>query len=213
MSLRITIVLFFLLQFCHGQDIAVLKYGGGGDWYSNPSALKNLAAFCNKELNTTLSPTPKIVAPNSIDIFEYPFLHMTGHGNVLFSEQDVENLRAYLNSGGFLHIDDNYGMDQYVRGEISKLFPNQELKELAVNHPIFSTAFKFPKGLPKIHEHDKARAQGFVIEKQGRIVLLYTFESDLGDGWEDKEMHNDPDQVRLMALRMGANIIKYAFEH
>ena len=213
MSLRITIVLFFLLQFCHGQDIAVLKYGGGGDWYSNPSALENLAAFCNKELNTTLSPTPKIVAPNSIDIFEYPFLHMTGHGNVVFSEQDLENLRAYLNSGGFLHIDDNYGMDQYVRGEISKLFPNQELKELAVNHPIFSTAFKFPKGLPKIHEHDKARAQGFVIEKQGRIVLLYTFESDLGDGWEDKEMHNDPDQVRLMALRMGANIIKYAFEH
>ena len=213
MSLRITIVLFFLLQFCHGQDIAVLKYGGGGDWYSNPSALENLAAFCNKELNTTLSPTPKIVAPNSIDIFEYPFLHMTGHGNVVFSEQDVENLRAYLNSGGFLHIDDNYGMDQYVRGEISKLFPNQELKELAVNHPIFSTAFKFPKGLPKIHEHDKARAQGFVIEKQGRILLLYTFESDLGDGWEDKEMHNDPDQVRLMALRMGANIIKYAFEH
>ena len=213
MSLRITIVLFFLLQFCHGQDIAVLKYGGGGDWYSNPSALENLAAFCNKELNTTLSPTPKIVAPNSIDIFEYPFLHMTGHGNVVFSEQDVENLRAYLNSGGFLHIDDSYGMDQYVRGEISKLFPNQELKELAVNHPIFSTAFKFPKGLPKIHEHDKARAQGFVIEKQGRIVLLYTFESDLGDGWEDKEMHNDPDQVRLMALRMGANIIKYAFEH
>lgn len=213
MSLRITIVLFFLLQFCHGQDIAVLKYGGGGDWYSNPSALENLAAFCNKELNTTLSTTPKVVAPNSIDIFEYPFLHMTGHGNVVFSEQDVENLRAYLNSGGFLHIDDNYGMDQYVRGEISKLFPNQELKELAVNHPIFSTAFKFPKGLPKIHEHDKARAQGFVIEKQGRIVLLYTFESDLGDGWEDKEMHNDPDQVRLMALRMGANIIKYAFEH
>ena len=213
MSLRITIVLFFLLQFCHGQDIAVLKYGGGGDWYSNPSALENLAAFCNKELNTTLSTTPKVVAPNSIDIFEYPFLHMTGHGHVVFSEQDVENLRAYLNSGGFLHIDDNYGMDQYVRGEISKLFPNQELKELAVNHPIFSTAFKFPKGLPKIHEHDKARAQGFVIEKQGRIVLLYTFESDLGDGWEDKEMHNDPDQVRLMALRMGANIIKYAFEH
>ena len=213
MSLRITIVLFFLLQFCHGQDIAVLKYGGGGDWYSNPSALENLAAFCNKELNTTLSPTPKIVAPNSIDIFEYPFLHMTGHGNVVFSEQDVENLRAYLNSGGFLHIDDNYGMDQYVRGEISKLFPNQELKELAVNHPIFLAPFKFPKGLPKIHEHDKARAQGFVIEKQGRIVLLYTFESDLGDGWEDKEMHNDPDQVRLMALRMGANIIKYAFEH
>lgn len=213
MSIRTTIVLFFFLQLCQGQDIAVLKYSGGGDWYSNPSALENLAAFCNKELNTSLSTTPKIVTPSSQDIFEYPFLHMTGHGNVLFSNQDIENLRAYLNSGGFLHIDDNYGMDQYVRGEISKLFPNQELKELAANHPIFLTPFKFPKGLPKIHEHDNARAQGFVIEKQGRIVLLYTFESDLGDGWEDQEMHNDPHQVRLKALRMGANIIKYAFEH
>ena len=213
MSIRTTIVLFFLLQLCQGQDIAVLKYSGGGDWYSNPSALENLTAFCNKELNTSLSTTPKIVTPSSQDIFEYPFLHMTGHGNVLFSNQDIENLRAYLNSGGFLHIDDNYGMDQYVRGEISKLFPNQELKELAANHPIFLTPFKFPKGLPKIHEHDKARAQGFVIEKQGRIVLLYTFESDLGDGWEDKEMHNDPADVRLKALRMGGNIITYAFEH
>ena len=213
MILRTTVVLLFLMQFCQGQDIAVLKYSGGGDWYSNPSALENLAAFCNKEINTSLSATPKVVTPSSIYIFEYPFLHMTCHGNVLFSEQDVENLRAYLNSGGFLHIDDNYGMDQYVRGEISKLFPNQELKELAANHPIFLTPFKFPKGLPKIHEHDNARAQGFVIEKQGRIVLLYTFESDLGDGWEDKEMHNDPADVRLKALRMGGNIITYAFEH
>lgn len=213
MPIRILLILLFSLQFCYGQDIAVLKYGGGGDWYSNPSALKNLAAFCNKELQTSLSLSPKVVTPSSTDIFEYPFLHMTGHGNVLFSDQDVENLRAYLNSGGFLHIDDNYGMDQYVRGEISKLFPNQELKELAADHPIFSTAFTFPKGLPKIHEHDNARAQGFVIEKQGRIVLLYTFESDLGDGWEDQQMHNDPEQVRLKALRMGANIIKYAFEH
>ena len=213
MPTRILLVLLFSLQFCYGQDIAVLKYGGGGDWYSNPSALKNLAAFCNKELQTSLSLSPKVVTPSSTDIFEYPFLHMTGHGNVLFSDQDVENLRAYLNSGGFLHIDDNYGMDQYVRGEISKLFQNQELKELAADHPIFSTAFTFPKGLPKIHEHDNARAQGFVIEKQGRIVLLYTFESDLGDGWEDQQMHNDPEQVRLKALRMGANIIKYAFEH
>lgn len=169
MIIRTTVVLLFLMQFCQGQDIAVLKYSGGGDWYSNPSALENLAAFCNKEINTNLSATPKVVTPSSIDIFEYPFLHMTGHGNVLFSEQDVENLRAYLNSGGFLHIDDNYGMDQYVRGEISKLFPNQELKELAANHPIFLTPFKFPKGLPKIHEHDKARAQGFVIEKKGEL--------------------------------------------
>ena len=143
MMFRAAIILLLFSQFCLGQDIAVLKYSGGGDWYSNPTALKNLAAFCNKELNTTLSLTPEIVAPSSVDIFEYPYLHMTGHGNVLFSNQDIENLRAYLNSGGFLHIDDNYGMDQYVRGEISKLFPNQELKELAGNHPIFKYALRF----------------------------------------------------------------------
>ncbi|MFT6826412.1 MAG: hypothetical protein ACJAYD_000970 [Patiriisocius sp.] len=213
MIFRLAIVLLFFIQFTKAQDIAVLKYSGGGDWYSNPSAISNLAVFCNKEINTTLSTKPKKVSPNSIDIFEYPFLHMTGHGNVFFSEEDIENLRSYLNSGGFLHIDDNYGMDQYLRKEISKLFPNETLQELPANHPLFSYPYKFPDGLPKIHEHDNARPQGLVIEKQGRIVLLYTFESDLGDGWEDEEVHNDPPEVRLKALRMGANIITYAFEH
>lgn len=213
MMYRIIFILLFVTCYVNAQDIAVLQYGGGGDWYSNPTALGNLAIFCNRELNTTLSEKPKTVTPNSIDIFDYPYLHMTGHGNVFFSEEDVENLRNYLVSGGFLHIDDNYGMDQYVRKEISKLFPNEELKELPVNHALFSYRFKFPDGLPKIHEHDNARSQALVIEKEGRIVLLYTFESDLGDGWENQEVHNDPPAVRLKALRMGANIIKYAFEH
>jgi hypothetical protein len=213
MMYRLLILLLLCVQLSKAQDIAVLQYSGGGDWYSNPTAIGNLAIFCNKELNTTLSPKPKTVTPNSIDIFDYPFLHMTGHGNAFFSEEDVDNLRNYLCSGGFLHIDDNYGMDQYIRKEIEKLFPNEKLQELPSNHALFSYHYKFPDGLPKIHEHDNARPQALVVEKEGRIVLLYTFESDLGDGWENEEVHNDPPAIRLKALRMGANIIKYAFEH
>lgn len=195
------------------QDIAVLQYGGGGDWYSNPTALPNLVSFCNEHIDTTLDQKTKTVTPSSIDLFDYPLLHMTGHGNVFFNEEEVENLQNYLKSGGFLHIDDNYGMDQYLRKEILKLFPNEELKELPGNHPIFSYHFKFPDGLPKIHEHDNSRPQALGIEIDARLVLLYTFESDLGDGWENPEVHNDPEIVRLKALRMGANIVKYAFEN
>jgi hypothetical protein len=193
--------------------MAVLKYGGGGDWYSNPTALPNLVQFCNEEINTTLNENTDTVTPESIDIFNYPLLHMTGHGNVFFSTEDAENLRSYLLSGGFLHIDDNYGMDEYLRKELVKIFPDKELKELPGNHPIFSYAFPFPNGLPKIHEHDNSRPQAFGIMHEGRLVLLYTYESDLGDGWENPEIHNDPQEVRLKALRMGANIVKYAFEN
>lgn len=196
-----------------GQDIAILKYGGGGDWYSNPTALPNLIKFCNAEVGTKINSTPETVSPSSIDIFDFPFLHMTGHGNVFLSEEDVSNLRDYMLSGGFLHIDDNYGMDQYIRKEILKIFPDIELKELPGNHPIFSYKYPFPDGLPKIHEHDNQRPQAFGITFQGRLVLLYTYESDLGDGWENPEIHNDPEEVRLKALRMGANILTYAFEN
>ena len=195
------------------QEIAVLQYGGGGDWYGNPTALPNLAKFCNQEINTTLSTKPIVVKPNSVDIFNYPFVHMTGHGNVFFSDEDVENMQSYLLSGGFLHIDDNYGMDEYVRKEITKLFPNHPLEEIAGNHPIFRYKYSFPDGLPKIHEHDNARPQAFGITVEGRLVLLYTFESDLGDGWENPEVHNDPQEVRLKALRMGANIVSFVFEN
>ena len=203
----------FLLGSANAQEIAVLKYGGGGDWYSNPTSLPNLAAFCNQQINTTISEKTETVTPGSIDLFDYPFVHMTGHGNVFFTPEEAENLRSYLLSGGFMHIDDNYGIDEYLRKELVKVFPNTELKELPANHAIFSSQFNFPEGLPKIHEHDGERPQAFGIEHEGRLVLLYTLESDLGDGWENPEIHNDPQEVRLKALRMGANIVKYVFEN
>lgn len=195
------------------QDLAVLKYKGGGDWYSNPTAVPNLIKFCNANINTTMNLKPEVVEPNSTDIFQYPLLHMTGHGNVFFSDDDIENLRNYLVSGGFLHIDDNYGMEPYVTKEIEKLFPNNELIELPTNHPIFNQAFNFPNGLPKIHEHDGLPPKALGIFYEGRLVLLFTLQSDLGDGWEDPEVHNDPQDVREKALKMGANIVKYAFEN
>ena len=210
-TLSILFSLFSLVML--SQDIAVLKYKGGGDWYGNPTSVPNLIAFCNANINTKINPKPETVEPSSIDIFQYPFLHMTGHGNVFFSEEDADNLRSYLISGGFLHIDDNYGMNEFIRKELVKVFPNKELQELPANHPIFSIAYPFPNGLPKIHEHDGLRPQAFGIYHEDRLVLLFTFESDLGDGWENPEIHNDPESVRLKALQMGANIIKYAFEH
>lgn len=206
--------IFCLLSFVSfSQDIAILKYKGGGDWYSNPTALPNLIAYCNKNINTTINTKPHTVEVSSIDIFQYPLLHMTGHGNVFFNDTDVENLRNYLLSGGFLHIDDNYGMQPYITKELKKVFPNNELVEIPVNHEIFSIAYKFPQGLPKIHEHDGKRPQALGIFHEDRLVLLFTFESDLGDGWEDAEVHNDPAEVREKALKMGANIVKYAFEN
>ncbi|EAP86989.1 DUF4159 domain-containing protein [Croceibacter atlanticus] len=211
--LKLTLIALLTLGFCNAQDIATLKYGGGGDWYGNPTGLPNLIAFCNAQINTSISEKPNVVDTGSIDIFQYPFLHMTGHGNVFFSEEDADNLRSYLISGGFLHIDDNYGMNEFIRKELVKVFPNKELQELPANHPIFSIAYPFPNGLPKIHEHDGLRPQAFGIYHEDRLVLLFTFESDLGDGWENPEIHNDPESVRLKALQMGANIIKYAFEH
>lgn len=195
------------------QEIALLKYKGGGDWYSNPTALKNLVSYCNTNIQTRINTNPETVEVGSTDIFQYPFLHMTGHGNVFFNDEDAENLRNYLMSGGFLHIDDNYGMEPYITKELKKVFPDQDLVELSASHPIFSSAFKFPEGLPKIHEHDGKRPQAFGLYYEDRLVLLFTFESDLGDGWEDPEVHNDPEDVRLKALKMGANIVKYVFEN
>jgi len=207
-------LLFFLsLSTVCAQQVAVLQYGGGGDWYGNPTALPNLIKFCNEQIQTSLNEKSEVVAPSDVDLFNYPFVHMTGHGNVFFTSEDAQMMRDYLLSGGFLHIDDNYGMDQYLRKELVKIFPDIALTELPGNHPIFNYHFKFPEGLPKIHEHDSGRPQAFGITYEGRLVLLYTFESDLGDGWENPEIHNDPAEVRLKALRMGANIVKYAFEN
>ncbi|MCV6628434.1 MAG: DUF4159 domain-containing protein [Flavobacteriaceae bacterium] len=206
-----TLTFLLFTQIAFSQQLAILQYGGGGDWYANPTALPNLIEFCNRELHTQLDPTPKTVKVGNMEINLYPYLHMTGHGNVYFSTEDAENLRTYLLSGGFLHIDDNYGMEPYLRKEILKVFPNTPLEELGKNHPIFKGPFQFPEGLPKIHEHDGKPPQAFGITIEGRLVLLFTFESDLGDGWENPEIHNDPEPVRQKALQMGANIISYIF--
>ncbi len=213
MKLLTVFLLFFSIGLIHAQELAVLKYNGGGDWYANPTALPNLIAFCNANIDTDIQLKPGNVEVGSSEIFEYPFLHMTGHGNIFFSKEEAENLRVYLLSGGFLHIDDNYGMEPYLRKELTKVFPETPLTELGADHPLFSQSYNFPEGLPKIHEHDAKRPQAFGIFNEGRLVLLFTFQSDLGDGWEDAEVHNDPEQVRLKALQMGANIIQYVFNN
>lgn len=207
------LLLFLMCAHNYAQDIAVLKYGGGGDWYANPTSLPNLIDFCNKQIGTGMNPKPQTVEVGSTDLFQYPFLHMTGHGNVFFSEAEAENLRNYLLSGGFLHVDDNYGMRPYLEKEMKKVFPDKEWSEIPVNHPLFHQKFTFADGLPKIHEHDNKRPEAFGYFHEGRLVFLFTFESDLGDGWEDPEVHNDPEEVRRKALQMGANIIQYVFEN
>lgn len=191
--------------------IAKLKYNGGGDWYANKTSLPNLARFCNENIKTNIDEQDAIVEIGSPELFDYSWVYMTGHGNVVFSSQEAQNLRNYLVSGGFLHIDDNYGLDQYVRLEMKKVFPELEFIELPHDHEIYNQKYKFPEGLPKIHEHDKKPPQGFGLIYEGKLVCYYSYESDLGNGWEDQRIHNDPQSVRLKALRMGANIISYAF--
>jgi hypothetical protein len=207
------LLLLFVLSFSLGfaQEIALLKYQGGGDWYSNPTALPNLIRFSNQQIGTAIDPQPVTVETASPELFNYAFVHMTGHGNVFFSEEDAANLRTYLLSGGFLHADDNYGMAPYFKEAIQSVFPEKELVELSPSHPIFNQTFSFPKGLPKIHEHDALPPQAFWIFHKDRLVVLFTFESDLGNGWEDPEVHNDPEEIRLKALQMGANILSYVF--
>lgn len=200
------------LQAQTSLSLAVLKYNGGGDYYANPTALPNLIAYCNNTLGTKISKDVPYVEAGSKDLFLYPFIHMTGHGNVVFSKEEAANIRMYLQAGGFLHIDDNYGMDQFIRIELKKVFPNQELIELPGSHPIFKQKYSF-NGLPKIHEHDGKRAQAFGLFSNGRLVCLYTYETDLSDGWEDQSVHNDPNNKRQEALQMGANIISYAFNN
>ncbi|WPR70816.1 DUF4159 domain-containing protein [Flavobacterium sp. NG2] len=210
---KIWFVFLFISLTSYSQELALLKYNGGGDWYANPTSLPNLIQFCNANIQTTLKTKPATVEPGSPNLFSYPFIHLTGHGNVVFNNSEVKNLQNYLNSGGFLHIDDNYGLDQYIRKEIKKLFPNINLVEIPSSHPIFQKPYSFPNGLPKIHEHDGKRPQAFGIFVKNRLVLLYTYESDLGDGWENAEVNNDPLPIREKALKMGANIIYYIFNN
>ncbi|HNE50311.1 MAG: DUF4159 domain-containing protein [Chitinophagales bacterium] len=214
--------ILLLLLFCSctvallGQSkstakIGLLKYKGGGDWYANPTSLPNLAKFCNQNLNTNLSIDINEVESGSAALFNYPFVHITGHGNIIFTDQEADNIRTYLIGGGFLHVSDNYGIDPYIRKAMKKVFPELEFVELPVSHPIYHQKYDFPNGLPKIHEHDGKPAQGFGIIYQGRLVCFYDYECDLGDGWEDQSVHKDPEETRLKALKMGANIIQYAF--
>jgi hypothetical protein len=209
--LIIIITCFF--NMVSAQEVAILKYNGGGDWYSNPTAVPNLVTFANTTIKTNISKNPQAVAVGSADVFNFPLLFMTGHGNILFSDDEVENLRNYLISGGFLHISDNYGFDKFIRKEIKKVFPVLDFKEIPSNHPIYNQTFKFPNGMPKIHEHDKKPPQGFGVFYEGRLVIFYDYETDLSDGWEDEMIHNNPKSVREKALKMGANIIEYAFKN
>lgn len=212
---KTSITIFFLILslFSFGQKntIALLKYSGGGDWYANPTSLNNLINFCNKELNTTLSSNYATIEVGSSEIFLYPYVHITGHGNVVFSEQEIANLRNYLIAGGFLHIDDNYGLRKFIEPQMKKVFPELEFVEIPFSHPIYNQKFSFPNGLPKIHEHDNKSPKGYGLFWEGRLVCFFSYESDLGDGWEDEDVHNDSPQIRLKALQMGANLIQYCF--
>ncbi len=207
-------ILFLSISFStFAQEVAVLKYNGGGDWYANPTAIPNLIEFSNKNIKTKISKSPTTVSVGSSDLFNFPIVFMTGHGNVFFTDQEAKNLRQYLISGGFLHISDNYGLDKYIRAQLKKVFPKIELKEIPFSHAIFNQTFTFNKGLPKIHEHNKKVPQGFGLFFKGRLVCFYDYESDLSDGWEDSTVHNNPMETRIKALQMGSNIIEYAFRN
>lgn len=214
---RISLLVFalqFIAQSSYSQyayKIAKMKYGGGGDWYANKTSLPNLIKFCNSNLRMNIVPEEDIVEPGSTDIFSYPFIHLTGHGNVFFTESDARNLRRYLLSGGFLHLDDNYGLDKFIRREMKKVFPELNFVEVPYNHPIYHQRFNFPNGLPKVHEHDGKAPQGYGLFWQGKLVCFFSYECDLGNGWEDQSVYNDPEEVRQKALQMGANILQFAF--
>lgn len=212
MKNSLVIILLIVSYLANSQEVASLEYQGGGDWYANPTSVPNLIAFCNEHNITKIDTKPQYVKPESTDIFNYPIIFVTGHGNLLFEEDAVENLRNYLTSGGFIHISDNYGIDPYVRREFAKIFPNNPFVEVPFDHPIYHQSFNFDNGIPKIHEHDGKPPQGFGIFYKGKLVCFYDYESDLSDGWESPAVHHDPPEVRLKALQMGANIIQFAFD-
>lgn len=213
---RIVLILLLFISlnsFSQELQIALLRYRGGGDWYANPTSLPNLVKFCNQNIKTNIKTDVATVSPDSPEIFNYPFVHMTGHGNVLFDESEIDNLRNYLLAGGFLHIDDNYGLKDFVMSQMQKVFPELQWTELPYSHPIFQYPYPFPDGLPKIHEHDNKPPQAFALFYEGRMLCLLTYECDLGDGWEDQRVHYDSEETRLKALKMGANIIEYVFSN
>jgi hypothetical protein len=220
MKLHQIVLLFFMFALLAGEgfaqqaaglSIARLKYGGGGDWYANKTSLPNLIRFCNSTLNLNLQPEESVAEAGSVELFQYPFVHMTGHGNVVFTQDEARNIRKYLLGGGFLHIDDNYGMDKFIRREMKKVFPELDFVELPFSHPIYNQKFRFTKGLPKVHQHDGKPAQGFGLIYEGKLICFYSYECDLGNGWEDQAVYNDPETIRQEALKMGANILSFCF--
>lgn len=190
--------------------IGRLHYEGGGDWYANPSSIPNLLKAIRTRTSLNVSTEEKVISLGSDDLWSVPFLHMTGHGNVHFSDSDLVNLRRWLEQGGFLHADDNFGMDPSFRREMGRLFPDLQLVEVPLDHPVYRLVYTFPRGIPKIHEHDGKPAQGFGIFLRGRLVVFYSYETDLGDGWEDPEVHRDGAEKREEALKMGINLFAYA---
>lgn len=212
--LRLIITLSLLLSAAVSQaqtQIALVKYNGGGDWYANPTSLTNLIAFCNSQLNMNLNPQYATVDIGSSDLLNYPYVHITGHGNITLSNQEADNLRTYLLSGGFLHIDDNYGLKEFAMKQLEKVFPELKWVELPYSHPVFHQKYDFPHGLPKIHEHDNQPPKAYALFHEGRMLCLFTWECDLGDGWEDIDVHNDTPENHLKALQMGANILQFVF--
>lgn len=210
-SLVLIYVLFSSATTDYGYKIAKVKYKGGGDWYANKTALPNLVNFCNKNIKTSINPADGVVEVGSPEIFNYPWIYLTGHGNVVFTDAEAANLRKYLMAGGFLHIDDNYGLKPFILPQMKKVFPELDFIELPFNHAIYHQSYNFDKGLPKIHEHDGKPPQGFGLIYEGRLVCFFTYECDLGNGWEDQSVYNDPEEKRQEALKMGANIIQFAF--
>jgi hypothetical protein len=192
------------------MTIGRLHYDGGGDWYANPSSLPNLLEAIRTRTRLRVAPEERVVTLRDDDLWDVPYLYMTGHGNVRWSEDDLVTLRRYLRQGGFLHADDNYGMDASLRRELARLFPGEKLVEVPLDHPVYRLVYDFPKGIPKIHEHDKKPAQGFGIFLDGRLAVFYSYQTDLGDGWEDFEVHRDPPEKHEAALRMGVNLFAYA---
>ncbi|WP_142602667.1 DUF4159 domain-containing protein [Solitalea koreensis] len=215
LTIALSIGVFGLTAFAPpSYKLARLKYNGGGDWYGSRTALTNLAAFCNEAINTNFYSDEAIVEPGSQELFNYPYVFATGHGNIIFSQQEAENMRKYLIGGGFLHLCDNYGFDKFIRAEMKKVFPELEFVELPPSHPVFSQKYKFPNGLFKVHEHDGKRAQGFGLIYQGRLVCFYDYECDLGNGWEDQGVYpGDSKMIHLKALQMGANLVQYALSN
>lgn len=210
-SLSIVWFLFSSATHEYGIKIAKVKYKGGGDWYANKTALPNLTRFCNSSIKTNINPEDAVVEVGSPEIFNYPWIYLTGHGNIVLSDAEAQNLRKYLIAGGFLHIDDNYGLKPFIVPQMKKVFPELEFIELPYNHSIYHQTYNFDKGLPKIHEHEGKPPQGFGLVYEGKLVCFFSYESDLGNGWEDQSIYNDPEEKRQEALKMGANIIQYAF--